>query len=289
MDIGQGVSASATQDEALTPYDQCRAPRAVDMVRGKKLVIAVESIKGDFQCPICLSIMTHTAMIPECLHRFCKKCIEQSIRNGYDCPTCRVKMKRTRRTLKNDTWFDNMISTIFGNADEFERREEEAKANAEHLLLNSAKQKSIEIANSMERSLPSTTISKSESHAADSSPSKQRKKQPAPVGLTGEDMLFVLRKHPMERLPAATSKEYIKASQRLTIAHICEFLVQRYRMLAHPSTKSIQPETLRVVYHDQNGEEHILHDDDSLKDLVLKFKQGNRVADLILHYKVVSH
>ena len=75
---------------------------------------AVESlktlVKEECMCPICLDALTDTRTNPECLHRFCGDCINESLRRfNHECPSCRVRIL-TMRTLRKDTQFDNIVS-----------------------------------------------------------------------------------------------------------------------------------------------------------------------------------
>ncbi|GFH57149.1 hypothetical protein CTEN210_13625 [Chaetoceros tenuissimus] len=50
------------------------------------------ALSDDLQCPICLEIMNDVHIIPQCCHRFCKKCITDAFhRNGKKCPVCRAE------------------------------------------------------------------------------------------------------------------------------------------------------------------------------------------------------
>ena len=61
-------------------------------------------------------IMVKPTIVIECCHRFCYDCIQKCIRSSIkECPTCRVKIP-SRRSLKNDSEFDDFISAIFSNA-----------------------------------------------------------------------------------------------------------------------------------------------------------------------------
>lgn len=42
-----------------------------------------EKIKTLLTCPICMEIFRDPVYIKDCSHRFCKSCIEKSIRLGY--------------------------------------------------------------------------------------------------------------------------------------------------------------------------------------------------------------
>ena len=299
---------TSKSDDELAPYEYYRIPRPITM---GKVLVSVEALRGDMSCPICLSILNNTAMTLECSHRFCKQCIEQSLRmSSNDCPTCREKVA-TRRSLREDTRLNSMIATIFGNTEQFEKREEQcinqaksrppikavmdtsAAISKKRTISNVTSGAAAPIAPPSSTAAPSSSVSDAAgqqpptSSAVQEQARKKKKSSPsqtANIG-TGEDMLFVLRKHPMERFPPATKKEYIKASQRLTVAHMCQFLLQQYKLYHASSFQDSVP--LQIVYHDQaSGDEHILKDEDSLEDVVKRFKNGKRVADLILHYKV---
>ena len=75
---------------------------------------AAESLKSlvndEFECPICLEPCTATRTNPECLHRFCGDCINESLKRcNNECPSCRVHIP-TKRTLREDKKFDHIVS-----------------------------------------------------------------------------------------------------------------------------------------------------------------------------------
>jgi len=75
---------------------------------------AVESLKTlvneEFMCPICLETCTDTRTNPECLHRFCGDCINESLHKcNTECPSCRVHIP-TKRALREDKKFDHIVS-----------------------------------------------------------------------------------------------------------------------------------------------------------------------------------
>ena len=75
-----------------------------------------ETIERYLSCPICLGLM-RAATATECLHRFCSKCIESSIRLGRkECPTCRAPIA-TRRALRRDDNFDNLVRSLYPDVD----------------------------------------------------------------------------------------------------------------------------------------------------------------------------
>jgi len=93
-----------------------------------EITLRVRTLNADFTCPICLGIMRDTMTVMECLHRFCRECIEMSIRMGRkQCPSCRVKVP-TKRSLRRDISFDSLIQQIYPDIDEaVEAQESEIK------------------------------------------------------------------------------------------------------------------------------------------------------------------
>ena len=64
----------------------------------------------EFECAICLEPCTNTLVNPECNHRFCGKCIKESLHKcNHECPTCRVPIP-TYRTCRGDPQFDHFVS-----------------------------------------------------------------------------------------------------------------------------------------------------------------------------------
>ncbi|CAN8311145.1 unnamed protein product [Cochlearia groenlandica] len=85
--------------------------------------IGLGDIRKDVQCPICLGIIKKTRTVMECLHRFCRECIDKSMRLGNkECPACR-KHCASRRSLRDDPKFDAFIAVLFKNIDRFEKEE----------------------------------------------------------------------------------------------------------------------------------------------------------------------
>ncbi|KAG2276759.1 hypothetical protein Bca52824_059314 [Brassica carinata] len=85
--------------------------------------IDLGEIRKDVQCPICLGIIKKTRTVMECLHRFCRECIDKSMRLGNkECPACR-KRCASRRSLRDDPTFDALIAALFSNIDTYEEEE----------------------------------------------------------------------------------------------------------------------------------------------------------------------
>ncbi|TKY59239.1 putative E3 ubiquitin-protein ligase RING1a [Spatholobus suberectus] len=105
------------------------------------MVINLSDIRKEFECPICLGIIRKTRTVMECLHRFCRKCIDKAMRLGKnECPACR-KHCASRRSLRDDPNFDAMIAILFPDIDKYE--EEELAWHEDEMIHNKQIQDSI--------------------------------------------------------------------------------------------------------------------------------------------------
>ncbi|KAL2344075.1 hypothetical protein Fmac_005360 [Flemingia macrophylla] len=87
------------------------------------ILLDLASIRQEFQCAICLGIIRKTRTVMECLHRFCRECIDKAIRLGKnECPTCRAHCA-SRRSLRDDPNYDALISAIYPDIDKYEAEE----------------------------------------------------------------------------------------------------------------------------------------------------------------------
>ncbi|XP_022978705.1 putative E3 ubiquitin-protein ligase RING1a isoform X1 [Cucurbita maxima] len=96
------------------------------------VAVKLSDIRRDVQCPICLGIIRKTRTVMECLHRFCRECIDKSMRLGNnECPACRTHCA-SRRSLRDDPNFDTLIAVLYPDIDKYEEEElafqEEEKA-----------------------------------------------------------------------------------------------------------------------------------------------------------------
>jgi hypothetical protein len=90
--------------------------------------VDMDSLNADLRCPICLRLMREP-VATECMHRFCKDCIEKCQRQGQkQCPSCR-KLIVTRRALRPDPNIARLIARLYPDLDAFEAEEEEAMAS----------------------------------------------------------------------------------------------------------------------------------------------------------------
>ena len=102
-----------------------------------------QCVHSDLRCPICLDLLTSTMTTVECLHRFCAECIITALRSGRrfnsrniqmfhfyfpgnkECPTCRKKLV-SKRSLRPDPNFDQLVAKLFPDKDECDEQEEKA-------------------------------------------------------------------------------------------------------------------------------------------------------------------
>ncbi|KAK1265693.1 putative E3 ubiquitin-protein ligase RING1a [Acorus gramineus] len=68
-------------------------------------------------------IIRKTRTVMECLHRFCRECIDKSMRLGNnECPACRTHCA-SRRSLRDDPNYDALIAALYPDIDKYEEEE----------------------------------------------------------------------------------------------------------------------------------------------------------------------
>ncbi|XP_018509641.2 putative E3 ubiquitin-protein ligase RING1a isoform X2 [Brassica rapa] len=111
------------KDEEEEEDSKEKSPSSASGVNSEFVEIDLGEIRKDVQCPICLGIIKKTRTVMECLHRFCRECIDKSMRLGNkECPACR-KRCASRRSLRDDPTFDALIAALFSNIDTYEEEE----------------------------------------------------------------------------------------------------------------------------------------------------------------------
>ncbi|KAF8409217.1 hypothetical protein HHK36_005291 [Tetracentron sinense] len=91
--------------------------------KSRFVLVKLSEIRKEVQCPICLGIIRKTRTVMECLHRFCRECIDKSMRMGNnECPACRTHCA-SRRSLRDDPNYDALISALYPNIDNYEEEE----------------------------------------------------------------------------------------------------------------------------------------------------------------------
>ncbi|CAA0161826.1 unnamed protein product [Arabidopsis thaliana] len=111
------------EEEVSDSKERSQSSSAGELSESEYMVVDLADICKDVQCSICLGIIRKTRTVMECLHRFCRECIDKSMRLGNnECPTCR-KHCASRRSLRDDPNFDALIAALFKNIDKFEEEE----------------------------------------------------------------------------------------------------------------------------------------------------------------------
>ncbi|XP_057948605.1 putative E3 ubiquitin-protein ligase RING1a [Malania oleifera] len=109
-----------------------RSPSPSSGDKDEFIIVKLAEIRKEVQCPICLGIIRKTRTVMECLHRFCRECIDKSMRLGNnECPACRTHCA-SRRSLRDDPNYDALIAALYPDIDKYEEEElafhEEEKA-----------------------------------------------------------------------------------------------------------------------------------------------------------------
>ncbi|XP_078437156.1 putative E3 ubiquitin-protein ligase RING1b [Wolffia australiana] len=87
------------------------------------VLVELADIRREVQCPICLGIIRKTRTVMDCLHRFCRECIDRSMRLGNnECPACRTHCA-SRRSLRDDPNYDALIAALYPDIDKYEEEE----------------------------------------------------------------------------------------------------------------------------------------------------------------------
>ncbi|KAK6917590.1 hypothetical protein RJ641_018341, partial [Dillenia turbinata] len=68
-------------------------------------------------------IIRKTRTVMDCLHRFCRECIDKSMRLGNnECPACRTHCA-SRRSLRDDPNYDALIAALYPDIEKYEEEE----------------------------------------------------------------------------------------------------------------------------------------------------------------------
>ncbi|KAK7324708.1 hypothetical protein VNO77_28491 [Canavalia gladiata] len=116
------------------PQDSDETPSSGSEEKPEFVFVELLEIRKDVQCPICLGIIKKTRTVMECLHRFCRECIDKSMRMGNnECPACRTHCA-SRRSLRDDPNYDALIAALYPDIEKYEEeelefREEEKNRN----------------------------------------------------------------------------------------------------------------------------------------------------------------
>ncbi|CAL0332900.1 unnamed protein product [Lupinus luteus] len=120
-DEEEGQQQNNNNDEK--PQDSDETPSSDSDDKSEFIYIELQDVRKDVQCPICLGIIKKTRTVMECLHRFCRECIDKSMRLGNnECPACRTHCA-SRRSLRDDHNYDALIASLYPDIEKYEEEE----------------------------------------------------------------------------------------------------------------------------------------------------------------------
>ena len=114
-----------TDDDSEYSAGDVPADAPVDVDAATETQLDESMLHSELRCPICLMVM-RDPVVTECLHRFCKDCIERCQRQvRRQCPSCRTPIA-TRRSLRPDHNIASLIKKVYPDLDAFEAEEDRA-------------------------------------------------------------------------------------------------------------------------------------------------------------------
>ncbi|KAL2328190.1 hypothetical protein Fmac_021617 [Flemingia macrophylla] len=110
-------------DDTNKSDDSLNLPSSPSEDKSEFVFVELMEIRKEVQCPICLGIIKKTRTVMECLHRFCRECIDKSMRLGNnECPACRTHCA-SRRSLRDDPNYDALIAALYPDIEKYEEEE----------------------------------------------------------------------------------------------------------------------------------------------------------------------
>ena len=287
--------------EGLTLYDRERPAR--QLRKDETIKVALKDVRDLLSCPICLGVIQIATLGP-CTHRFCKECIETSLRNTKnECPLCRVHIA-TKRAMRDDVNFDRIISSLYPNLKDFEDLEYEkmtGKMPKQATAMSKATMRGMDRQQStsaLQGPPPLATRAAARPKSGESSSSSRRMGAAAPssslraakvakTSAKDEDYFFVLRRHPREVRGGEKppTREYIRTNPKIRISHLKQFLKSQFAS-SNPGV-AYSEQAFKVVYVNGFGIEHVLPSHKTLLEVVEEFKSGDLDSDLVLHYHFI--
>lgn len=246
---------AATKAWELNLYELHREPQPA-ITDDTCVQIGARTLKNELMCPICLDMLTNTMTTKECLHRFCSQCIVTALRNSNkECPTCRKKLV-SKRSLRPDPNFDQLIAKIFPNRDEYEELQKKSQA-----FIESSK---------------NTIMTNAQLALKQQVSNEQNASDQVELILDAheEDLKDISSEEDRENL-----KKFIKVKSIATISHFKEYIRIR-------NSLGFATQNLYEMFF-KNVEEYIkLPDDMTLNQVIEKYWKANKPLELF--YKKVG-
>jgi len=304
----------------LSLYESLRTPQEA-ITDSTEIAVSPKSLQSELTCPICLDMLTTTMTTKECLHRFCAECIITALRSGNkECPTCRKKLV-SKRSLRHDPNFDQLVANIFPDREEYEEQQQKAlaiaskkhsqllmsgissaaKAQADHVKMINRKKNLTDYDELMasHAAVGDNPDNEDESQDGDVSSYRPKKKKRATMengdgpGLQPNEIEIIFKNHStlssdiVSRL-GDNKTRYIKTSLDASIDHLAKFLEMRIKLEIDNSGEEDTNQTNTKV---ENVKLFIFHSGDYIEltgpetlEMVKEdyMKKGSRPLDL--HY-----
>lgn len=263
-----------TQIPDLTLFDIYREPRTETADLSERVQLPLNVLSSEFHCAICLGYIKNARLVKECLHRFCDECIDRCIRIGKkECPTCRVHIP-SKRSVRPDPAFDQLLQSIYGDVEKVEQYEEEKtlRLNKEKNMNNFTDQsRKLGIRLQSKQRKKHVHVPLSETQSLPSSPSRV-------LGLEESSLIeFVLRRYPQESKVDRLIKEHLCTSRDITVDTLKIFLAKKLSF-SPPSHLQI----LTVV--DDN---YIVLPSDITLALIRRDICDDPTKEVVLHYRIL--
>jgi Uncharacterized conserved protein, contains RING Zn-finger len=268
----------------LTMFDIDRKPRQTPRTQCRQ---SIDSLNTLFHCPVCLGYLKKTFIVMECLHRFCGECIQKCLRLGKkECPSCRVHIP-SRRSLRPDLNYDEIMKKMFGDVDALENREAKQIEtwNKNNNMNNASVQKrKFEISRQAQLR---KKIHGSKNRGNNSTLNGAEEKSDMSLGTVirggiinlEESKLvdFILRRHPQEKFVERLHRECIRTSEEITVGHLKKFLGMKLSYTPHYH--------FEILITLQGDKLVALDDDITLRDIRNDMFDRHNGPVLMLQYK----
>jgi len=270
----------------LSLYELHRTPQEA-ITDTTEIAVSPKSLQSELTCPICLDMLTSTMTTKECLHRFCADCIITALRSGNkECPTCRKKLV-SKRSLRPDPNFDQLVSKIFPDREEYEEQQEKVlailtmshsqqlmstigdaiKAQAAHVKMINRKKNLTDYDDLvLSPHIPGTPLNPGTPDPdSETTPYRPRKKKKPTVNTengegpsnsaTDNDVEFIMKPHtaiPPETVNKLSlmGSRFGKCSKQATVEHLIKFIKTRIELEATENNKESEE-----VVKKEEGEE----------------------------------
>ena len=107
-----GVAGNRVRLGGLTDWDVRRPVRPVPSRRKVPAKVLQRLLERECRCAVCLDSMNEATAVCACLHRFCRPCIEGSIRMAKPvCPTCKASVP-SHRVVRDDPRYQRIVDFL---------------------------------------------------------------------------------------------------------------------------------------------------------------------------------